>query len=52
MVALRAIAARTSRVNLSLLVGAMGLTDYGLEEPSIALMWSLLLGVGAGLGRG
>ena len=36
---------------VSLLVGAMGLTDYGLEEPSIALMWSLLLGVGAGLGR-
>jgi O-antigen ligase len=36
---------------VSLVVCAMGLTDYGLEEPSIALMWSLLLGVGAGLGR-
>jgi O-antigen ligase len=36
---------------VSLIVCAMGLTDYGLEEPSIAVMWSLLLGVGAGLGR-
>jgi O-antigen ligase len=36
---------------ISLVVAAMGLTDYGLEEPSIALTWSLLLGVGAGLGR-
>ena len=36
---------------VSLVVCLMGLTDYGLEEPSIAVMWALLLGVGAGLKR-
>lgn len=32
---------------VSLVVCAMGLTDYGLEEPSLAVMWALLLGIGA-----
>jgi hypothetical protein len=26
-----------------------GLVDFGLEEPSIALTWARLLGVGVGL---
>jgi O-antigen ligase len=33
----------------SLVVLAANLTDYGLEEPALALLWAALLGLGAGL---
>jgi O-antigen ligase len=34
-------------VSLAVLIAS--LTDYGLEEPAIALLWAVLLGLGAGL---
>lgn len=36
-------------VAISLFVCLHGLTDYALEEPSIAALWTLLLGAGLGL---
>jgi O-antigen ligase len=33
----------------SLVVLIASLTDYGLEEPAVALLWAVLLGLGAGL---
>ncbi len=37
-------------LSITLLILAHGMVDYGLQVPSIALGWSMLLGMGFGLG--